>query len=129
MEEEAPNIMDLYNLNLSSSDAENTASDCDSDNGRSNVIVEAIYNVKRQKQSETLLKFKSHDDLMGCVKTTDTPNENSNLSKSDTKPDAASYCDSENELGTSMIEKTPVKSIPGKFIAYRSCPLHFSLTF
>ena len=65
MEEEAPNIMDIYNLNLSSSDAESTASDCDSDNGMSNVIVEATYNVKSQKQSETLLKFKSQDDLMG----------------------------------------------------------------
>ena len=64
MEEEAPNIMDIYNLNLSSSDAESTASDCDSDNGISNVIVEATYNVKSQKQSETL-KFKSQDDLMG----------------------------------------------------------------
>ena len=68
MEEEAPNIMDIYNLNLSSSDAESTASDCDSDNGISNVIVEATYNVKSQKQSETLLKFKSQDELMGYIK-------------------------------------------------------------
>ena len=113
MEEEAPNIMDIYNLNLSSSDAEPTASDCDSDNGMSNVIVEAIYNVKSQKQSETLIKFKSQDDLMGYIKETNTPNENSNLSKS-------------------MKEETPVKSIPGKFIAYKSCsecPLQFILTF
>ena len=64
MEEEAPNIMDIYNLDLSSSDAESTASDCDSDNGISNVIVEATYNVKSQRQSETLLKFKQ-DNLMG----------------------------------------------------------------
>ena len=68
MEEEAPHIMDIYNLDLSSSDAESTASDCDSDNGMSNVIVEAIHNVKSQKQSETLLKCKSQDDLMGCIK-------------------------------------------------------------
>ena len=57
--------MDIYNLNLSSSDDEPTASDCESDNGRSNVIVETIYNhVESQKQSETLLKFKQ-DNLMG----------------------------------------------------------------
>ena len=68
MEEEAPNIMDIYNLNLSSSDAESTASDCDSDNGRSDVIVEAMHNVESQKQSETPLKFRSQDDLMGYVK-------------------------------------------------------------
>ena len=60
--------MDLYNLSLSSSDAESTASDCDSDNGRSDVIVEAIHNVGSQKQSVTLLKIRSQDDLMGCVK-------------------------------------------------------------
>ena len=57
--------MDIYNLDLSDSDDETTASDCESDYGISNVIVEATYNVKSQKQSETLLKFKSQDDLMG----------------------------------------------------------------
>ena len=59
--------MDIYNLNLSSSDGETTASDCDSDNGISNVIVEDIYNVKSQKQPETLLRFKTQDDLKGSI--------------------------------------------------------------
>ena len=60
--------MDIYNLDLSSSDDEPTASDCDSDNGRSNVILETMYNVKSQEQSETLLKLKSQDDLIGYSK-------------------------------------------------------------
>ena len=60
--------MDIYNLDLSDSDDETTASDCESDYGISNVIVEATYNVKSQRQSKTLLKCKSQDDLMGCIK-------------------------------------------------------------
>ena len=186
--------MDIYNLNLSSSDGETTASDCDSDNGISNVIVEATYNVKSQRQSETLLKFKSQDDLMGyrAVGRSENPvvaareekneldtsmnegiavksskskkstiwshfNETWNHEKSEckhckkivackggsteglvahirkTKLHANLAAKEEKcELDTSMKEKTPVRSIPGKFIAYKSCsecPLHFNLTF
>ena len=194
MEEEAPNIMDIYNLNLSSSDAESTASDCDSDNGMSNVIVEATYNVKSQKQSETLLKFKSQDDLMGyravgrfenpVVPAKEEKNEQdtsmkeeisvkSNKSEKSTiwshfnetwnhEKAQCKHCkkivackggsteglvahirktklhanlaakEEKCELDTSMKEKTPVRSIPGKFIAYKSCSeciLQFNLTF
>ena len=64
--------------------------------------------------------FSDLSTALGYIKKTDNPNENSNLSKSDTKLDAASDCDSDNELGTSMKGKTSVKSIPGKCIANKS---------
>jgi hypothetical protein len=194
LEEKVPNIMDIYNLDLSNSDAESTDSDCDSDNGMSNVIVEATYNVKSQKQSETLPKFKSQDDLMGYrdvgrsenpvvpakeeKKELDTSmkeeiavkssklkkstiwshfNETWNHEKAECKHCKkivackggsteglvahirktklhANLASKEKkcELDTSIKEKKPVRSIPGKFIAYKSCsecPLHFNLTF
>ena len=40
--------------------------------------------------------MKTRQPVLPYIKKTVTPNENSNLSKSDTKPDAASDCDSEN---------------------------------